>query len=103
MQLVDIFIKINESLAIPTTLLFLFASIILTIKTKFIQIRALPKLFKILNRNWENSTKQNLKTVSPLRALFSAMTTTMGVGNIVGPAMAISIGGPGALLWLIIY
>ena len=45
-----------------------------------------------------------MKTINPFQAvLAAAMATTIGMGNIVGPSIAISTGGPGALFWLIAY
>lgn len=40
----------------------------------------------------------NQYTVSPYKALFTAMSTTIGISSIVGPVIAIQLGGPGALL-----
>ncbi len=36
-------------------------------------------------------------------ALFTAMATTIGMGNVVAPSLAIMIGGPGAMFWLLAY
>ena len=41
--------------------------------------------------------------IPPLYALFTAMSTSIGMGTIVGPSIAILTGGPGALFWLLIY
>lgn len=78
----------------------LLASILLSLKSKFIQIRAIPVMVKMLvtsikERNREgNSTQQ---TIPAHKALFTSMSTTIGIGNIVGPIIAIGLGGPGAL------
>ncbi len=93
---------INAYLAIPTIALFLATGIILTIKTGFIQIRAFPRFLYLLKSGIQKG-HTGAHTISPIRALFSAMATTLGMGNIVGPSMAISIGGPGALFWMVLY
>lgn len=93
--------SINTTLGIPATLLFLAVAIILTIKTNFIQVRALPRFFYLLKQQGIN--KSHGKTISPLQALFTAMATTIGIGNIVGPSLAIIVGGPGALFWIVVY
>ncbi|MFS8506972.1 MAG: amino acid carrier protein [Candidatus Babeliales bacterium] len=41
--------------------------------------------------------------INPLHALLTAMATTIGMGNIAGPSIAIAMGGPGALFWLVMY
>lgn len=93
----------NAFLAIPTLILFLGTGIILTIKTGFLQIRALPYFWQLIRYGIKKHEHGEQKTISPFRALFTAMATTIGMGNIVGPSMAISLGGPGALFWLILY
>ncbi len=93
---------LNTYLAIPTIALFLATGIILTLKTGCIQVRAFPR-FLYLMRGGIQKGHSGAHTISPVRALFSAMATTLGMGNIVGPSMAISIGGPGALFWMVLY
>lgn len=79
--------------------LFLLAgSIILTIKTKFIQIRTIPYMFKLLFGNFFKKERRSSQTISANKALFTAMSTSIGIGNIVAPVVAIKLGGPGALL-----
>ncbi len=67
------------------------------------QIRGFPRFIKLVTQGVAESHKEGVKTINPFHALFSAMATTIGMGNIVGPSMAISIGGPGALFWLLLY
>ncbi len=47
-----------------------------------------------------NQKKRGAGEVSPLGALMTSLATCIGIGNVVGVAAAISIGGPGALLWM---
>lgn len=95
---------INSCCAIPTLIMFLSTGIILTFKTRFMQIRGLPRLWHLLTHGIKKQKQEkNIKTISSVQALFSAMATTIGMGNIVGPSMAISLGGPGALFWLLLY
>lgn len=93
---------LNEFLALPTMVLFLATGIILTFKTRCIQIRAFPRFLQLI-RGGVQKGHSGAHTISAIRALFSAMATTLGIGNIVGPSMAISIGGPGALFWMLVY
>src|SRR3989338_6171038 len=50
-----------------------------------------------------NVSEVKTETITPFQALFTAMSTTIGVGNVVGPSLAILAGGPGALFWLAVY
>ena len=95
-------------MAVPTTLLFLGVAILLTIKTRFLQFRALGRLFHLLThgvkRRAEVVNKNGQQeTIGTFEALFTALATTIGMGNVVGPSIAILSGGPGALFWLQIY
>jgi alanine or glycine:cation symporter, AGCS family len=93
---------VNASLAVPTLLLFLGTGIILTIKTRFLQIRGFPHFIRLLTSGIKKGHSK-AHTINSFHALFSAMATTIGMGNIVGPSMAIALGGPGALFWLLLY
>jgi len=77
----------------------LVVSLLLTIKTGFIQFRGLPQLIKLFLRS-EIGGDPN--TIGARRALLTAMSTTIGVSTIVAPAIAIRLGGPGAVLGFII-
>lgn len=94
---------IDSLFSMPSTLLFLAVGIYLSIKTRFIQIRAFPHLVKLLSKGVKQDKDKKTKSINPLQALFTAMSTTIGMGNIAGPSIAVITGGPGALLWLIVY
>lgn len=81
-------------------LFILGGSILLTFKMRFIQFRVLPQLWRMLKNSAQNSNKLNTNqhTISPLKALFTAMSTTLGISTIVGPVIAMQLGGPGALI-----
>ncbi len=82
----------------PTILIIFFTGIILTVKTRFFQIkyfkRALKTFFGI------DKSRNNSNKLTPLQASCTALAGTMGVGNIVGVAGAISLGGAGAVFWM---
>lgn len=107
MELLLFFKWLNDAvLSIPSVILFCTAGILLTIKTGFLQIRAIPRFFSLvihgIKRQKQKSTTE-IRTIDSIHALFTAMATTIGIGNIVGPSIAIMVGGPGALFWLILY
>ena len=80
----------------PTILLILVTGIILTIRLKGIQFTKLTLGFKSLFKKSETGKGE----VSPFAALCTALSATIGTGNIVGVATAIAAGGPGALFWM---
>ncbi len=69
-----------------------------TIITKFIQIRKLP--FAIKQLIHKDSSDKAAGTISPLQALYMALSSCVGNGNIVGVATSIASGGPGAVFWM---
>lgn len=95
----------NDVFALPAALLFFGVAVILTFKLRFVQFRGIARLFHMLKNGIERKerVKGGEQTIDARHALFAAMGTTIGMGNIVGPAMAIMMGGPGALFWLLLY
>lgn len=81
---------------IPLIVLILFVGIFLTIRLKGLQIRHLPKALKYMVKNEEGGTGE----VTSFAALCTALSATIGTGNIVGVATALVAGGPGALFWM---
>lgn len=92
-----LFYLISDYILFILSLLILFGSLFISFKTRFIQLRSLPKLLKIF-LNSIVTRQEELHTILPHKALFTAMSTTLGIGTIVGPIVAIHWGGPGALL-----
>ena len=76
------------------------AAIFFTIYLRFINIRAFGLALKHLRGDFANSAARG--EISHYRAVATAISGTVGVGNIGGVAVAISMGGPGAALWLLI-
>jgi len=103
-ECLEFFRWLNHSIfALPATILFASAAVILTLKTRFIQIRAFPRFIHMIIHGIKHEQGSHPKTINPFHALFTAMATTIGMGNIVVPPIAIIAGGPGALFWMIIY
>lgn len=90
---------ITDYILFALGLFILLSSALITFKTRFIQLSFLPKLLKISPGRTPGQIKQEGQhTILPHKALFTAMSTTLGIGTIVGPTIAIHWGGPGALL-----
>lgn len=81
---------------LPLIIFIMAVGIYLTIRLKFLQVIHLPKALKYMVLNEEGGTGE----VSSFAALCTALSATIGTGNIVGVATAIVAGGPGALLWM---
>ncbi len=81
-----------------TLVLVLGVGAYLTIGLKFIPWRkTIPYAFSLLFQGRKSAGKGE---ISPFQALMTAMSTTIGTGNIAGVATAIFIGGPGAIFWM---
>jgi AGCS family alanine or glycine:cation symporter len=80
-------------------LFILVGSIYISFRTRFVQLRFIPSLFRMLGASLiHRNHKECHHTIAPHKALFTAMSTTVGISTIVAPVIAISLGGPGALL-----
>ncbi len=80
----------------PLICLLLFVGILLTLRLGFLQIRHLPRALRFMLHNEVDGKGE----VSSFGALCTALSATIGTGNIVGVATAIAAGGPGALFWM---
>lgn len=83
---------------LPLIILILATGIYLTVRLGGLQIRHLGKALKFMVKNEEDGKGE----VTSFGALCTALSATIGTGNIVGVATAISAGGPGALFWMIV-
>lgn len=78
--------------------LILAAGLWLTVRTGFVQVKHLGKALKFMIKNEEEGEGE----VTSFGALCTALSATIGTGNIVGVATAICLGGPGALFWMLV-
>ncbi|GHA42822.1 alanine/glycine:cation symporter family protein [Photobacterium aphoticum] len=83
----------------PLLLLLVGTGFYLTIRLGFIQLRYLPLALGYLFKGNDKDSKAD-GDVSSFAALCTALSATIGTGNIVGVATAIKLGGPGALFWM---
>src|SRR5574343_439332 len=87
---------------VPFIILWLGAvSIFFTIRLKFINIFGIKHAFDILLGKFNG--KKSKDEISPFKALMSSMAATIGTGSIVGVAVAVSKGGPGAVFWMMMF
>lgn len=86
---------------VPLIVLWLLvASAFFTLYFKFINIRGFKQAFKLVRGDYDSPDDKSKGEVSHFQALTTALSGTVGLGNIGGVAAAISIGGPGACFWL---
>ncbi len=86
----------GEYVLIP---LLTLVGIYLTLGLKAMPWRYIPRAFSML---WQSRTPDdtNKGDISPFQALMTALSATIGTGNIAGVATAIYLGGPGAIFWM---
>lgn len=83
----------------PLLILLVGTGIYFTFRLRIFQLRHLPTALKMVFSKEENESKGK-GDVSSFAALCTALSATIGTGNIVGVATAIKMGGPGALFWM---
>lgn len=83
----------------PLLILLVGTGMYFTVKLGFLQITKLPLAFKYLFSKDEDQVKGD-GDISSFAALCTALSATIGTGNIVGVATAVGTGGPGAILWM---
>jgi len=87
--------------AIPFVLVWLIvAASIFTVYFRFINIRAFKHGFELVRGDYHDPEAAG--EVTHFQALATALSGTVGLGNIAGVAIAVSLGGPGATFWMIL-
>ena len=87
--------------SIPIVVVWLvFGAIFFTLKMNFINIRAFKHAIDLVRGKYDDPNDEG--EVSHFQALATALSATVGLGNIAGVAVAITIGGPGATFWMIV-
>ncbi len=83
---------------VPLMVLIMSGGLLLTVRLGLLQVRKLPLALKWMVKNEEGGEGE----ISSFAALCTALSATIGTGNIVGVATAVCAGGPGALFWMIV-
>jgi len=76
------------------------AAVFLTFRFSFVNLRMMRHAFRVIRGKYRTVDDQG--EVTSFQALSTALSATVGLGNIAGVAIAISIGGPGATFWMIV-
>ncbi len=99
MSINDILVAIDDFVwGVPLMVLILAGGLLLTTRLKLLQVIRLPLALKWMVKEEEGGQGD----VSSFGALCTALSATIGTGNIVGVATAICAGGPGALFWMLV-
>ena len=80
-------------------LVLLTGGLVFTFYFKFINIRGFSHSIDIIKGKYDNP--DDTGQISHFQALTSALSATIGLGNIAGVAVAVSLGGPGAVFWMV--
>lgn len=83
---------------VPLMVLIIAGGVLLTARLGLLQVRHLGKALRFMVKNEEDGHGE----VSSFGALCTALSATIGTGNIVGVATAVCTGGPGALFWMVV-
>ncbi|MEZ4818318.1 MAG: alanine/glycine:cation symporter family protein [Flavobacteriaceae bacterium] len=83
---------------LPLLLILIGGGLYLLIRIQFLPFRYLFHAIAILRGKYDNEKDEG--EISHFQALTTALSATVGMGNIAGVAVAISIGGPGAIFWM---
>ncbi|MEE4114638.1 MAG: alanine/glycine:cation symporter family protein [Marinilabiliaceae bacterium] len=86
---------------VPIVVLWLlFGGVYFTFRMRFINVRAFRHAFKVILGRYDKPGTEG--EVSHFQALTTALSATVGLGNITGVAIAVTVGGPGATFWMIL-
>ena len=85
---------------VPAMICIIGVGLYLSIRMRFIQIRKFPLTLKeTIGKMFQKKEAAN-GALTPFQAVCTALSATVGTGNIAGVAGAIAIGGPGAVFWM---
>ncbi|MUN55764.1 amino acid carrier protein [Kocuria koreensis] len=91
--------SIDDVIWYPMFVILIGVGLYLTIRTRFVQFRRFPEMFRILGEP-SGKDADGRTQISSFRAFTISAASRVGTANIAGVALAISIGGPGAVFWM---
>ena len=90
----------NGPMSLPFVVLWLvIGAIFFTVRMGFVNFRMFGHAIQVVRGKYDNPKDEG--EVTHFQALSSALSATVGLGNIAGVAIAVSLGGPGATFWMI--
>ena len=101
MSVIFFTVPIGGGMEVPFVLIWLLlGAIIFTVYNGFVNITAFRHALDVVRGKFDDPNHKG--EVSHFQALTAALSGTVGVGNIAGVAVAVSLGGPGATFWMIV-
>jgi AGCS family alanine or glycine:cation symporter len=97
-QLTDWTDTISGWISIPLLFILLGTGFFVSFSLRWIQLRKLKHSFDVVGGKYDNPDDEG--DVTHFQALSAALSATIGIGNIAGVALALRLGGPGALFWM---
>ena len=85
-------------ISLPLTFILIGTGLFVTIALGFIQLKRLNHSFAVVSGKYDDPDDEG--DVTHFQALSAALSATIGIGNIAGVALAVRLGGPGALFWM---
>ena len=100
MKVIDQFVAdfANFVWGLPLLIILIGGGLYLLIRSKFLPFRYLGHAIQVLRGKYDDPN--DLGQITHFQALTTALSSTIGMGNIAGVAVAISVGGPGAMFWM---
>ncbi|MEO0603765.1 MAG: alanine/glycine:cation symporter family protein [Myxococcota bacterium] len=90
-----------DNVVVPLVVAWLvFGAVFFTLRMFFVNIRMFPHAVLVTAGTYDNPDDEG--EISHFQALSSALSATVGLGNIAGVAIAVSAGGPGAVFWMVL-
>ncbi|MDO5981254.1 alanine/glycine:cation symporter family protein [Flavivirga spongiicola] len=83
---------------LPLVILLIGGGLYLLILSRFLPFRLIGHAIEVLRGKYDDPNDPG--QISHFKALTTALSSTIGMGNIAGVAVAISVGGPGAMFWM---
>lgn len=90
----------NFMWGLPLVILLVGGGFFFMLHSRLRHLRYFPHSFALLKGKYDDQSDATSGDISHYRALATALAGTMGLGNITGVAVAITIGGPGAVFWM---
>lgn len=103
--MLELITKVNGAVnnfvwGVPAMICIIGVGLLLSIRTRFVQIRKFPYAMKATIGKVFKKSEAKSGAITPFQAVCTALAATVGTGNIAGVAGAIAIGGPGAVFWM---
>jgi AGCS family alanine or glycine:cation symporter len=103
MKVIFFTVPVGGDMEVPFVLIWLLlGAVVFTVYNRFVNLTAFRHAIEVVRGKFDDPEHKEKGEVSHFQALTAALSGTVGVGNIAGVAVAVSLGGPGATFWMIV-